>query len=164
MLSDLIGGWMDVIVIRSNARSVVVCSAQVLKFLLLLTLCSLAVRFRVDLSWQNAIRPKRTFVPNLQSSIRGVYCVASRGEISNAHSLGLRRGTANDLLDTKLSQLGLQLIQLLCEIILALSPELTSLDLGRLWKIESACHSHDHIFILGTVAVHTMVGGILSNG
>lgn len=68
-------------------------------------------------------------------------------EISNAHSLGLRRGTANDLLDTKLSQLGLQLIQLLCEIILALSPELTSLDLGRLGKIESACHSHGHIFI-----------------
>lgn len=52
-----------------------------------------------------------------------------------AHFLGLRRGTTDDLLDTELGQLDLQLVQLLGEIILALSPELTSLDLGcRLCK------------------------------
>lgn len=54
------------------------------------------------------------------------------GDNSNAHSVGLRGGTASDLLDTELAQLGLQFLQLLGEVILALSPELTSLDLGRL--------------------------------
>ena len=56
----------------------------------------------------------------------------SQESCSNAHSEGLRRGTVGDLLDTELAQLGLQFLQLLSEVILALSPELTSLDLGRL--------------------------------
>lgn len=56
--------------------------------------------------------------------------------------MGLRGGTASDLLDTELAQLGLQFLQLLGEVILALSPELTSLDLGRLQieKLPSAFH------------------------
>lgn len=49
---------------------------------------------------------------------------------SNAHSLSLRRGTGSDLLDTELGELGLQLLELLGKFFLALSPELTSLDLG----------------------------------
>lgn len=56
----------------------------------------------------------------------------SRIGIKHAHSLGLRGCTASDLLDTELVELGLQLLQLVGEIILALSPELTSLDLCRL--------------------------------
>lgn len=60
--------------------------------------------------------------------------------ISNAHSLGLRRGTASDLLDAELAELLLQLLQLLGEIILVLSPELTSLDLGRLSTKPLATH------------------------
>jgi hypothetical protein len=55
-----------------------------------------------------------------------------RKGISNAHSQGLGGSTASDLLDAELAQLELQLIELLGEIILALAPELTSLDLGRL--------------------------------
>lgn len=49
----------------------------------------------------------------------------------NAHSGELGGSTARDLLDTKLVQLGLELVKLLREVILALSPELTGLDLGR---------------------------------
>lgn len=45
-------------------------------------------------------------------------------------SLSLRRGTGSDLLDTELGELGLQLLELLGKFFLALSPELTSLDLG----------------------------------
>lgn len=52
--------------------------------------------------------------------------------VLHAHSVSLGRSAASDLLDTELVKLGLQLIQLLGEVILALSPELTSLDLGRL--------------------------------
>jgi hypothetical protein len=56
----------------------------------------------------------------------------SKGRVSssNAHSLSLRRGTGSDLLDTELGELGLQLLELLGKVFLALSPELTSLDLG----------------------------------
>lgn len=50
------------------------------------------------------------------------------------HPLGLRRSTTSNLLDTELVQVELELLELLGEIILALSPELTSLDLGRLEK------------------------------
>jgi hypothetical protein len=49
----------------------------------------------------------------------------------NAHSGELGGSTASDLLDTKLVQLGLELVKLLREVILAFSPELTGLDLGR---------------------------------
>ena len=58
-------------------------------------------------------------------------CVSSvkLGGDLNAHSLGLRGGTASDLLNTELVQFDLQLFQLVGEVILALSPELTSLDL-----------------------------------
>lgn len=58
-------------------------------------------------------------------------CVSSvkLGGDLNAHSLGLRGGTASDLLNTELVQFDLQLFQLIGEVILALSPELTSLDL-----------------------------------
>lgn len=61
--------------------------------------------------------------------------------------MGLGGGTAGDLLDTKLGQLGLQFLQLLGEVILALSPELTSLDLGRLQSRKtpvSISHSYFH--------------------
>lgn len=51
-----------------------------------------------------------------------------------AHSLSLGRSTAGDLLNAELVQLGLQLIELLGELLLVLAPELTSLDLGRLYK------------------------------
>jgi hypothetical protein len=49
-----------------------------------------------------------------------------------AHSLGLGRSAVGDLLDAELVKLGLQLLELLGELLLVLSPELTSLDLGRL--------------------------------
>lgn len=49
---------------------------------------------------------------------------------SDVHSVKLRRSTLRDLLDTKLTELSLQLIELFREIILALSPELGGLDLG----------------------------------
>ena len=58
----------------------------------------------------------------------GVSSVKLGGDL-NAHSLGLRGGTASDLLNTELVQFDLQLFQLVGEVILALSPELTSLDL-----------------------------------
>lgn len=53
-----------------------------------------------------------------------------RVEKFNAHSGKLRGSTSRDLLDTKLTQLGLQLVELLREVILALSPELAGLDFG----------------------------------
>ena len=49
-----------------------------------------------------------------------------------AHSLGLGRSAVGDLLDAELVKLGLQLLELLGELLLVLSPELHSLDLGRL--------------------------------
>ena len=62
------------------------------------------------------------------SSVEGNFAVGY------AHSLGLGRSAAGDLLDAELVQLGLQLLELLGELILVLAPELTSLDLGRLRK------------------------------
>jgi hypothetical protein len=59
-------------------------------------------------------------------------------EIEYAHSVGFRRSTAGDLLDAELVELGLQLLELLGEVLLVLAPELTSLDLGRLETV-SAC-------------------------
>lgn len=53
-----------------------------------------------------------------------------KGGTVNAHPLGPRRSTASDLLNTQGAQLGLEFVELLGEVILALSPELTSLDLG----------------------------------
>ena len=47
----------------------------------------------------------------------------------NVHPLKLGRSATSNLLDTKPSELSLQLIQLLGKIILALSPELTGFDL-----------------------------------
>lgn len=55
-----------------------------------------------------------------------------RVDIEYAHSLSLGGSTAGDLLDTELVKLGLQLLELLGELLLVLAPELTSLDLGRL--------------------------------
>jgi hypothetical protein len=49
-----------------------------------------------------------------------------------AHSLGLGRSAVGDLLDAELVKLGLQLLELLGELLLVLAPELNSLDLGRL--------------------------------
>ena len=49
-----------------------------------------------------------------------------------AHSLGLGGSAVGDLLDAELVKLGLQLLELLGQLLLVLSPELTSLDLGRL--------------------------------
>lgn len=43
----------------------------------------------------------------------------------------LRRGTASNLLHTKLVQLRLELLELLRELVLALAPELRGLDLCR---------------------------------
>lgn len=48
----------------------------------------------------------------------------------NVHPVELGRSTLGDLLDTKLAELSLQLIELLGEVVLALSPELSSLNLG----------------------------------
>lgn len=56
------------------------------------------------------------------------------GGVGYAHSLSLGGGTGGDLLNAKLVKLQLQLLELLGELILVLSPELTSLDLGRLQK------------------------------
>ena len=54
----------------------------------------------------------------------------------NVHPVELGRSTLRDLLDTKLTELSLQLIELLGEVVLALSPELSSLNLGaRLYFI-----------------------------
>ena len=61
--------------------------------------------------------------------------IDQRGKNENVHSVELRRSTLGNLLDAKLVKLGLQLLELLGEIILALSPELARLDLGaRLQK------------------------------
>lgn len=66
------------------------------------------------------------------STGHGLYHRAQGGGIRglDAHSSELRGSTASDLLDTELVQLGLQLLELLGELVLALSPELTGLDLG----------------------------------
>lgn len=85
---------------------------------------------------------------------------------SNAHSLSLRRGTGSDLLDTELGELGLQLLELLGKFFLALSPELTSLDLGCRLKFISITNPQrlrkkkpdsKELRIQ-----HTMVGGFVS--
>jgi hypothetical protein len=70
--------------------------------------------------------------------------------IEYAHSVGLGRSTAGDLLDAELVELGLQLLELLGEVLLVLAPELTSLDLGRLETV-SACILSD------SERKHTMV-------
>lgn len=97
----------------------------------------------------------------------------------NAHSLSPRGGTTSNLLDTELVKLGLQLLQLSVEVILVLSPELTSLDLGcRLQKnrnpsaspIEKsktkkkshAVHRHHGAEKVYNTVQHTMVGGFKS--
>lgn len=64
----------------------------------------------------------------------GVEKFRKRDSSRHAHSLGLGRSAAGDLLDTELVKLGLQLVELLGELLLVLAPELTSLDLGRLYK------------------------------
>lgn len=56
-----------------------------------------------------------------------------RGDV---HSVQLGRSTLGDLLNTELTEFGLQLIELLGEIILALSPELAGLDLGARLKLK----------------------------
>lgn len=57
----------------------------------------------------------------------------------NVHSGELGSGSASDLLHAKLTELGLQLIELLHEIILAFAPELAGLNLsGRLEFMISA--------------------------
>lgn len=73
--------------------------------------------------------------------------------IEYAHSVGLGRSTAGDLLDAELVELGLQLLELLGEVLLVLAPELTSLDLGRLETV-SAC-------ISGMQRAQTYHGGVL---
>jgi hypothetical protein len=64
------------------------------------------------------------------SQIVGYHTTGGSREFKNAHSGQLGGSTTRDLLDTKLTQLGLQLVELLGELILALSPELTGLDFG----------------------------------
>lgn len=54
------------------------------------------------------------------------------GVLEYAHSLSLGRSSGGDLLNAKGVELQLQLLELLGELIFVLSPELTSLDLGRL--------------------------------
>lgn len=61
-------------------------------------------------------------------------CWNQKVGIEYAHPVGLARSTAGDLLDAELVKLGLQLLELLGELLLVLAPELTSLDLGRLEK------------------------------
>jgi hypothetical protein len=56
--------------------------------------------------------------------------VAYKSRRFNVHSVQLGGSTLGDLLNTELTEFGLQLIELLGEIILALSPELVGLDLG----------------------------------
>ena len=96
----------------------------------------------------------------------------------NAHSLSPRGGTTSNLLDTELVKLGLQLLQLSVEVILVLSPELTSLDLGcRLKKTETRqqvrsknqkskkshdVHRHHGAEKIYNTVQHTMVGGFKS--
>lgn len=89
----------------------------------------------------------------------------------NAHSLKLGRSTTSNLLDAELAQLGLQFLQLLGELILALSPELTGLDLGcrlEIERIPSAVtfswrkreeQNFDNTINSWDSAKHTMVGG-----
>ena len=72
-------------------------------------------------------------------------CIRIKGKTVNAHSLGLGGSTASDLLDTERVELGLHFVELLGEVILALSPELTSLDLGRLEREKSAVRIERHI-------------------
>lgn len=62
------------------------------------------------------------------SERNGVY--RSRDSEKDVHPVELGRSTLRDLLDTKLAELSLQLIELLGEVVLALSPELSSLNLG----------------------------------
>jgi hypothetical protein len=84
---------------------------------------------------------------------------------SNAHSLSLRRGTGSDLLDTELGELGLQLLELLGKVFLALSPELTSLDLGCRLKFISITNPQrlrKKARIEKLRIQHTMVGGFVS--
>lgn len=71
----------------------------------------------------------------------------------HAHFLGLGRGTAGDLLDAERAQLRLQLIQLLGEVVLALAPELTSLDLGRRLETSNQ-HQNTGRGHAGTAAYH----------
>lgn len=66
----------------------------------------------------------------LRSQIVLHFSNGKTGGTVNAHPLGPRRSTASDLLNTQGAQLGLEFVELLGEVILALSPELTSLDLG----------------------------------
>lgn len=56
--------------------------------------------------------------------------IDSKDSEKNVHPVELGRSTLRDLLDTKLAELSLQLIELLGEVVLALSPELSSLNLG----------------------------------
>jgi hypothetical protein len=103
------------------------------------------------------------FLQNLPSLLRGVFCrpianprrssshCNSDVEIEYAHSVGLGRSSAGDLLDAELVELGLQLLELLGEVLLVLAPELTSLDLGRLETV-SACTLSDR-----SERKHTMV-------
>lgn len=56
--------------------------------------------------------------------------IDSRDSEKDVHPVELGRSTLRDLLDTKLAELSLQLIELLGEVVLALSPELSSLNLG----------------------------------
>lgn len=67
-------------------------------------------------------------LPSIRCCRLRMWCIKST--IQNVHSVQLGRSTLGDLLNTELAEFGLQLIELLGEIILALSPELTGLDLG----------------------------------
>lgn len=49
--------------------------------------------------------------------------------VASLHSCEFRRGASSNLLHAQCSQFSLQLIELLCEIVLVLRPELAALDL-----------------------------------
>lgn len=76
----------------------------------------------------------------------------SKKKKKNVHPVEFGRSTLRDLLDTKLAELSLQLIELLGEVVLALSPELSSLNLGarlflsKKWQVSTYRKSIDRKF------------------
>lgn len=104
--------------------------------------------------------PIRTTPDRPSSQIRRGVENIGKGESSRyAHSLGLSRSAAGDLLDAELVELGLQLLELLLELILVLAPELTSLDLGRLFI--SISDEFSRLEGKGSDGEHTMVAALL---
>ena len=70
-------------------------------------------------------RSKRT---SITSSIEDE---GSSGKLEYSHSGQLRRGAAGDLLCSELAEFGLELLELLLQVLLALAPQLAGFDLCR---------------------------------